>query len=181
MSVSVEGGKGRGKSMGVDLNLVPFIDFLSCLLAFLMITAAWNQIAAVEIEQSISPPDPNQEVPDPPPPPPLTVHIRSDGYWIARKVEDGVNIPKSGEDYDVVKLEELLRKDHATLPEENMIVINTDDGVPYEEMMKVLDLSRGWFDKETKEWVYAYPKTLLAGGAPGAMPDGAAVAPAGGN
>ena len=36
MGVSVEGGKGRGKSMGVDLNLVPFIDFLSCLIAFLM-------------------------------------------------------------------------------------------------------------------------------------------------
>jgi len=71
--------------------------------------------------------------------------------------------------------EELMRKDHATLPEENMIVINTDDGVPYDEMMKVLDLSRGWYDKDTKEWVHAYPKTLLAGGAPGTTPDGAAV------
>lgn len=172
MGVSVEGGKGRGKSMMVDLNLVPFIDFMSCLIAFLMIAAVWTQISAIEVEQSISPP--NQETPpeDTPPQPPLTVHVKADGHWIARKAEEGVNIPKLGEEYDYTKLRELMSKDHETFPTEEMVVINTDDGVAYEEMVKVLDMSRE----------IGYPKTLLAGGPPSATPDptGAPAAPAGG-
>ncbi len=171
MSVQVEGGKGRGKSQNVDLNLVPFIDFMSCLIAFLMATAVWAEIAALEVEQNIAPP--NQDIPppvDPPPPPPLTIHIRADGEWIARKVEEGTNIPKLGEAYDYGKLEELLMADHELLPAEDLVIINTDDGVPYEEMMKVLDLTRK----------VGYPKTLLAGGPPSLVPDGvpAVAAPA---
>jgi biopolymer transport protein ExbD len=162
MGVQVEGGKGRGKSQNVDLNLVPFIDFMSCLIAFLMITAVWSQIASLNVEQNIAPPDQNQPPPEEPPVPPLTVHIRGDGIWIARKVEEGVNVPKLGEDQDFTKLEELMDKDHETFPAEEMVVINTDDGVHYEEMIKVLDMSRK----------IGYPKTLLAGGPPSDTPDG---------
>lgn len=157
MGVSVEGGKGRGKSMMVDLNLVPFIDFLSCLIAFLMISAVWTQIASLDVEQNISPPDPNVIPPDPPPPPPLTVHVEADRHWVGRKVEEGVTIMKVGETYDYDKLRETIVKDHETYPTETMVVINTDDGVPYEEMIKVLDLTRE----------IGYPQTALAGGAPG--------------
>jgi biopolymer transport protein ExbD len=48
-----------------------------------------------------------------------------------------------------------------------MVVINTDDGVPYEEMIKALDLTRE----------FGYPQTALAGGAPGALPGSAPAAP----
>jgi biopolymer transport protein TolR len=167
MGVSVEGGKGRGKGMMVDLNLVPFIDFMSCLIAFLMIAAVWTQIASLDVEQSIAPPDPNVVPPDPPPPPPLTVHIAASEMFICRKVEEGVHIPKVGETYDYVKLEELVNKDHETFPSEGMVVINTDDGVAYEEMIKVLDLTRK----------IGYPQTALAGGAPTENPIMPPVAP----
>jgi biopolymer transport protein TolR len=173
MGVSVEGGKGRGKGMMVDLNLVPFIDFMSCLIAFLMIAAVWTQIASLDVEQSISnePPPPDQEPPPEPPVPPLTVHVKADGHWIGRKVEEGLQVPKTGETYDYTKLEELLVKDHETFPAEEMVIINTDDGVPYEEMIQVLDLSRK----------IGYPKTLLAGGPPSATPaEGSAPMPGGG-
>jgi len=173
MGVSVEGGKGRGKGMMVDLNLVPFIDFMSCLIAFLMIAAVWTQIASLDVEQSISnePPPPDQEPPPVPPVPPLTVHVKAEGHWIGRKVEEGLQVPKDGELYDYAKLEELLIKDHETYPVEEMVIINTDDGVPYEEMILVLDLSRK----------IGYPKTLLAGGPASATPaEGAAPMPGGG-
>ena len=40
MSVSVDdGGKGGKKSVNADLNLVPYIDLLTCMVAFLLITA----------------------------------------------------------------------------------------------------------------------------------------------
>lgn len=173
MGVSVEGGKGGKKGMMVDLNLVPFIDFMSCLIAFLMIAAVWTQIASIDVEQAISPPNPDVEIPDPPPPPPLTIHIRSDGLWIARKVEEGKQLPKIGEEQDWKQLKELIKADHDAYPTEQMCVINTDDGVTYEEMIKALDLTRE----------FGYPQTALAGGAPSTTPDGvpaAAPAPAGG-
>ncbi len=173
MSVSVEGGKGRGKSMGVDLNLVPFIDFLSCLIAFLMMTAVWAEIHALAVEQSVSPPNLNEPPPEVPPVPPLTVHIREDGLWIARKAETGVNLPKVGESYDWDKLTELMVADHALLPAEDMVVINTDHGVHFEHMVKALDISRK----------IGYPKTALAGGPASATKDGvppAVVPPVGG-
>ncbi len=172
MGVSVEGGKGRGKGMMVDLNLVPFIDFMSCLIAFLMIAAVWTQIASIEVEQSVSNTPPvDQPPPETPPVPPLTIHVKAEGHWIGRKVEEGLQVPKSGEAYDYAKLEELLVKDHETFPVEEMVIINTDDGVPYEEMIMVLDLSRK----------IGYPKTLLAGGPPSAIPaEGAALMPGGG-
>lgn len=173
MGVQVEGGKGGKRSLMADLNLVPFIDFLSCLIAFLMIAAVWTQIASLDVEQNISNQDTPPEIVDPPPPPPLTIHVRSDGHFICRKVEEGTNIPKVGETYDYDKLMELIEKDHEALPTEDMVVINTDDGVAYEEMMKVLDMTRQ----------VGYPKTLLAGGPPSATPDmpaTPALAPAGG-
>jgi len=169
MGVSVEGGKGRGKSMGVDLNLVPFIDFLSCLIAFLMMTAVMTEIHSIAVEQNVSPPDPNTPPPDPPPPPPLTIHVEADALFVCRKVEEGTRIPKVGEDYDWDKLEEILVKDHEALPAEDMAVINTDDGVHYEYMAHALDLTRK----------IGYTKTALSGGPPSLTPDMPA-APAGG-
>ena len=170
MSVSVEGGKGRGKGMMVDLNLVPFIDFLSCLIAFLMIAAVWTQIASIDVEQAISPPNPDVIIPEPPPPPPLTIVIHKDKIFICRKAEEGTHIPKIGEEQDWKKLKEMIKADHEAFPTEHMVVINTDDGQPYEEMIKTLDLTRE----------FEYVQTALAGGAPGAPQGTTPTAPAGG-
>jgi biopolymer transport protein ExbD len=40
-------GTGRGKSRDVDLNVVPFIDLMSCMTAFLLVTAVWSQYSQV--------------------------------------------------------------------------------------------------------------------------------------
>ena len=162
MGVSVEGGKGRGKSMMVDLNLVPFIDFMSCLIAFLMIAAVWTQIASIDVEQAISPPNPDVEIPDPPPPPPLTIALRAEGMATGRKAEEFKQLPKIGEEQDWKQLKELIKADHEAFPTETMVVINTEDGVPYEEMITALDLTRE----------FGYPQTALAGGPPSATPLG---------
>ena len=52
MSVSVDtGGKGGKKPLNADLNLVPYIDLLTCMVAFLLITAVWSQLARLEAHQ----------------------------------------------------------------------------------------------------------------------------------
>ncbi len=150
MGVSVDGGKGRSKSMMVDLNLVPFIDYMSCLIAFLMIAAVWTEVASLDVEQSVS----TGQIQTDSDVPPLTIHIRADGTSIGRKVEENVEIAKLGERHDLVRLREQLAADHGVFPTEDMVIINTDDGVPYEAMVQALDLSREM----------GYPRTLLSGG-----------------
>ena len=52
MSVSVDtGGKGGKKALNAELNLVPYIDLLTCMVAFLLITAVWTQLARLQTQQ----------------------------------------------------------------------------------------------------------------------------------
>jgi len=44
-------GKGK-KSLDAELNLVPFIDLLSMCICFLLMTAVWIQVGAVQVKQS---------------------------------------------------------------------------------------------------------------------------------
>ena len=41
---------GDEKSVDVHLNIVPFIDLLSCLTAFLLVTAVWSNLAQITIK-----------------------------------------------------------------------------------------------------------------------------------
>ena len=44
-------GTGADKrSVNVELNIIPFIDLMSCLTAFLLVTAVWVNISSVENE-----------------------------------------------------------------------------------------------------------------------------------
>jgi biopolymer transport protein TolR len=52
MAVVVDGGAGdRKKPLSAELNLVPYIDLLTCMVAFLLITAVWTQLARLEVQQ----------------------------------------------------------------------------------------------------------------------------------
>ena len=50
-------GKGGKKALDAELNLVPFIDLLSCCISFLLITAVWTQIAGLQVSSSGGPPE----------------------------------------------------------------------------------------------------------------------------
>ena len=47
-----DGGKGK-KSSNVDINIVPFIDLMSVLIIFLLISAVWTQISMIQIGSSV--------------------------------------------------------------------------------------------------------------------------------
>jgi len=52
MAVSIDGGSGdRKKPLHAELNLVPYIDLLTCMVAFLLITAVWTQLARLKVDQ----------------------------------------------------------------------------------------------------------------------------------
>ena len=45
-------GLGKKKELNAELNLTPFIDLLSTMVCFLLITAVWIEIGTVEVKQS---------------------------------------------------------------------------------------------------------------------------------
>jgi biopolymer transport protein ExbD len=49
MGASIDSG-GDKKSVNVELNIVPYIDLMSCLTAFLLVVAVWVNIAQISIQ-----------------------------------------------------------------------------------------------------------------------------------
>lgn len=46
-NISIAGAKSGRRALDHDLPLVPFIDFMVCLIAFLMVTAVWTQLSRI--------------------------------------------------------------------------------------------------------------------------------------
>ena len=105
---------GGKKSLNVDLNIVPFIDVMSCLTAFLLVTAVWVNIARLEIK-------PAGRAPGQPcldgdcAEPRLSVLIDPDEIWVGvSRVNDFQPIPRTQAGYDWAKLEDALRQHKAS-------------------------------------------------------------------
>lgn len=50
--VSAGPSGGRRRSLDAEINLVPFIDLLSMCICFLLMTAVWIQLGAVQVKQA---------------------------------------------------------------------------------------------------------------------------------
>jgi biopolymer transport protein ExbD len=108
-------GTGDKKSVNIDLNIIPFIDVMSCLTAFLLVTAMWISIARLEIRPAgRAPGEPclDGDCADPK----LSVLIEPDDIWIGvSRVNDFEKIPKTPAGYDWGRLEDALRAHKASV------------------------------------------------------------------
>jgi len=61
--IDVGGGHGGKRSLNSEIPLIPFIDFLLCLVSFLLITAVWTQMSRINADARVpGPPDPDREL-----------------------------------------------------------------------------------------------------------------------
>jgi biopolymer transport protein ExbD len=51
--IDVGSGHGSKRALNQELPLVPFIDFLLCLVAFLLVTAVWSQMARINVDAKV--------------------------------------------------------------------------------------------------------------------------------
>lgn len=70
-SFSVGEGHGGRRALDHALPLVPFIDFMVCLIAFLMLTAAWTQLSRINATGSAP------GMPGPPSGPVKELHVKA--------------------------------------------------------------------------------------------------------
>lgn len=124
------------RPMDVDINLVPFIDLMSCCICFLLISAVWTQITKIDVKPapnlpSETPPKDEEKVN-------LSVHVKAVGYSIS----DGTNtvdLPIHGTDYPVKDLEEKLKGLRDAYPDITMVTVKSDDAVEYKNLIQVMD------------------------------------------
>src|SRR5512143_593338 len=75
------GGRGGRRAVDIDMNLIPFIDMMSVLVAFLLLTAVWTNLAQINIKPGGVGHD-TEQLPPTTPPINLSVLVAQDGLWI---------------------------------------------------------------------------------------------------
>ena len=133
-------GKGGKKPLDASLNLVPFIDLLSCCISFLIITAVWTQLARMDVTQKGQGAAGASEEKPPEPTVTLTLFIDKDGYTFSKSTGEQTPIPKKGDEYDVVKLADTLKDAKTAYPDKNDIQVKSDDDVIYNNVIKTVDV-----------------------------------------
>lgn len=132
-------GKGGKKPLDASINLVPFIDLLSCCISFLLITAVWTQLARMDVTQKSK--APSGAVDEPPTPSvQLTLYINKDGYIFSKSTGESTPVEMKGEEYDYVKLADIMaqaKKDH---PDKEDITVKADDSIIYNLVIKTMDV-----------------------------------------
>ena len=138
MSVSVDsGGKGGKKSVNADLNLVPYIDLLTCMVSFLLITAVWSQLARLEAHQKGQ----GQAGTDDAPPEKqfkLVVVVNEEGFNLVADA-DQQPLPKKGTEYDFERLGAELKKMKDSHPDKNDIQVASEDGIKFDTLVRTMD------------------------------------------
>jgi biopolymer transport protein ExbD len=140
MSVSIdEGGKGGKKPLNLELNLVPYIDLLTCMVTFLLITAVWTQLARINVTQK-GQAQSAEQTDEKPPETKLVVVINEDGFLIAGGAAgDQKPIKKKDGKYDYDTLLALLKEVKKMYPDKNDCHIASDDTIKYEFVVQTMD------------------------------------------
>src|SRR5262245_10360940 len=108
-------GTGDKKSVNIELNIVPFIDLMSCLTAFLLVTAVWVNIAQINIQPKGKTRD-TSNVQQDDEHVTLSVLVQADKIWVGlsrvNEFQDIAKLP-SGE-YDWEKFETTIKQHKAS-------------------------------------------------------------------
>jgi biopolymer transport protein ExbD len=100
------------KGRNVDLNIIPFIDLMSCLTAFLLVTAVWVNTAQLPISPKGKSRggDPCLDTPEICDAPKLSVLVEPDRVWLGvSRVNEFEEIPNVAGKPDWQKIEERLK------------------------------------------------------------------------
>jgi biopolymer transport protein ExbD len=128
--------KQRGRH---DINVVPMIDMMVILVLFLVFTAVFTKTNVLELNL----PAAESSVPELPQGLNLEVIIRQAGIDVADRGSGLLTqIPKTNADYDLVALQEYLKRVKAKYPEKKEATILLEQDIQYQTLVKVMDTVR---------------------------------------
>jgi biopolymer transport protein ExbD len=136
MGVSL--GSGDSKSVDIEINVVPFIDLMSCLTAFLLVTAVWTQFAQINIKpkglgrESTKLIDQNMIY--------ASILITKNELWVGQTTGDLRRINKDGDVQDWQGLREVLDDyKKTTMADRTDIEVAAEDEVAYQDVISAMD------------------------------------------
>lgn len=130
--------KGGRKPLDAAINLVPFIDLLSCCISFLLITAVWVNLSQLPVRHGA-----NGEGAEPPQPQvQLTLLVTPDAFILSRSSGESTRLDSRAGELDFVGLAAAVQKARRDLPEQGSITVRSGDGIVYERLIKTIDLLR---------------------------------------
>ena len=141
-------GADEKGSVNVELNIIPFIDLMSCLTAFLLVTAVWVNIAQINIQPKGKTRD-QSNVQQDDEHVTLSVLVQSDKIWVGlSRVNEFQDIPKlASGDHDWDKFETTIKqhKTSAFFADRTDLEIAAESTaaspVKYQDIIHAMDLS----------------------------------------
>ena len=139
----VTDGTGNKRESSFDLNLVPFIDLMSVMITFLLITAVWTQVSMIKLGNSIYGKQNNSEDPPPPPPKsdvPFRLDVKENGYRVIIGQQTySIGKQQSGK-YDEEGLKMQLDKIKQAYPDKVDAVITVEEHLKYDFLIRGMDV-----------------------------------------
>jgi biopolymer transport protein TolR len=142
---SVDDGGGSGRNVSVDVNIIPFIDLMSVIIIFLLITAVWTQVSMIQLGSSVygkaqEPSEPPKEID---PPIPVEVYVTANSYIITldkkkytiAKITNGTE-----ETYDKKSLFDQLKAFKLQFADKKDAMVTVADDVIYNDMVEAMDV-----------------------------------------
>ncbi|MBM4783037.1 MAG: biopolymer transporter ExbD [Archangiaceae bacterium] len=134
------GGKGGKKPLDTSINLVPFIDLMAVTIVFLIMTAVWTQLGRLQVSQSGQSAQEEQPQENKPPPPSLLITEKELKLSVGGLQYDPIPVIKDEKGrIELKKLVENLGKVKAEQPDQVSITLQTEDGVLYDDLVRIID------------------------------------------
>ena len=134
-------GKGGRKAVDATINLVPFIDLLSCCISFFFFSAVWVNLANLQAKPSSA-----RGGSEPPPDEPsvsLVLRLDAGGFVLSRSTGEVVRIDRDGDRLNLGRLSRAMRDVKAALPQKSDLTLHANDRIPYDEVIQTLDILHG--------------------------------------
>ena len=138
MSIQISGKSS--KRTHADLNLVPYIDLLTCMVAFLLITAVWTQLVRLQVQQrghgSTTDAEPRAKV---------VVMVGEVGFNVMVD-QDRQILPLRTGGHDFPALREVMAKLKLAYPDREDVLVASEDGIAFDTLVGTMDtlLSAGF-------------------------------------
>jgi biopolymer transport protein ExbD len=109
-----------------------------------MMTAVWTQIAMLEVQNASGGQEAQAEEPDPNKPKPILVLLTDRGVKIQEEANpDLKEFPSTGDGYDYNGIQIELKRLKDMRPERTEVKVQSEDGVKYTDIVKVIDIATG--------------------------------------
>lgn len=136
-------GKGGKKSLDANINLVPYIDMLMTIMTFLMMTAVWTQIAMLEVQNASGGAESTPDEPDPKAPKPIMILAGKEQVTVTEEGQESRPFPATVDGYDFKGIGIELKRLKDARTDREVVKIQSEDGVQYQHLTKIIDLATG--------------------------------------